>query len=193
MHIKSGKFLEHKSNNKNLKTYIQLTNNISPRTKFRFLPAFNYQSETSTSVFYDLTIQIACGDKKTRREKYIVNENIIDFGKYSDIKKSFIEGYNPPEEEDDKNDYKIKEEVIPKKSIFEGEIFKKTIKTIYKGKNIKEKVIDDFVKYSINENLHLKNLGVKLMPENNYINVDSNSFSFWRLINFSDDYFEDSK
>ena len=193
MHIKSGKFLEYKSNNKNLKTYIQLTNNMSPRTIFRFLPAFNYQSETSTNVFFDLTIQIACGDKKARREKYIVNENIINFGKYSDIKKPFFAGYNQPEEEDEKNNFKIKEEVIPKKSIFDGENLKNTIKTIYNGKNIEDKVIDDFVKYSINENLQQKNLGVKLMPENNYINVDSNSYSFWRLINFSDDYFEDSK
>ena len=70
MHIKSGKFLEYKSKNKNLKTYIQLTNNMFPRTIFRFLPAFNYQSETSTNVFYDLTLQIACGDKKARREIY---------------------------------------------------------------------------------------------------------------------------
>ena len=193
MHLKSGKFLEYKSNNKNLKTYIQLTNNMSPRTIFRFLPAFNYQSETSTNVFFDLTIQIACGDKKARREKYIVNENVINFGKYSDIKKPFFTGYNQPEEEDEKNNSKIKEEAIPKKSIFDGENLRNTIKVIYNGKNIEDKVIDDFVKYSINENLQQKNLGVKLMPENNYINVDSNSYSFWRLINFSDDYFEDSK
>jgi hypothetical protein len=167
MHIKSGKFLEYKSNNKNLKTYIQLTNNMSPRTIFRFMPAFNYQSETSTNVFFDLTIKIACGDKKARREKFIVNENIINFGKYSDIKKPFFAGNNQSEEEDEKNNYNIKEEVIPKKSIFDGENLKKTIKAIYNGKNIEDKVIEDFVLYSINENLQQKNLGVKLMPENN--------------------------
>ena len=71
---------------------------------------------------------------KKQEEKYIVNENVIDFGKYSDIKKPFFVGYNQPEEEDEKNNYKIKEEARPKKSIFFGENLKNAIKAIYNDK-----------------------------------------------------------
>ena len=45
----------------------------------------------------------------------------------------------------------------------------------------------------MNENLQQKNLGVKLMPEENYVVADDTSFNFWRIISFSPDYFEDIK
>ena len=192
LHLKSGKFLEYKSNSKNLKTYIQLSNNMSQRTIFRFIPAFNYQSETSTNVFFYLAIQIACGDKKSIREKFIVNENISDFGKYSEQKKFCFDGTGKEYGENEKEDNKKKEN-ISKKSIFDGENLRNTMKAIYNDETMDNKIIDEFVAYSINENLPQKNFGVKLMPENNYVNVDYSSFSFWRLINFSEDYFEDAK
>ena len=189
LHLKSGKFLEFKTNNTNLKTYIQLTNNMSQRTIFRFIPAFSYQSETSTNVFYNLAIRIACGDKQAKKEKFMVNENVTEYGNSSYIKQSNIGG-GDSDDEDEKSE--IKDSNL-KKSNFDGENIKNNIKTIYDGESIDNKVIDDIVSFSINESLHQKNLGVNLLPEENYVNADYNSFSYWILINFSEDYFEDVK
>ena len=75
MHLKSGSFLEYKRNNKNLKTYIQLTTNMSKRTLFRFIPSFEYQMENSTSVFFFLSVQIASGQKRNNKEKYMSGKN----------------------------------------------------------------------------------------------------------------------
>ena len=191
MHLKSGKFLEYKLHNKNLKTYIQLSNNMSQRTLFRFVPAFNYQSETSTNVFFDLTIKIACGEKKTIREKYIVNEYINEFNNISIFKKSLLASVGVDQEEENEEDINLEDD--GPKSIFDGEKLKNTIKMIYNDENQDSKVIDEFVAYSMNENLPQKNLGVKLMPEDNYVVVNGKSFSFWKLINVSEDYFEDVK
>ena len=190
LHLKSGKFLEFKTNNKNLKTYIQLTNNMSQRTIFRFIPAFSYQSENSTNVFYNLAIRIACGDKAAKKEKFMVNENVTEYGNYSDIKQSYNIGGGDSDDEDEKSEIK---DCNTKKSLFDGENIKNTIKTIYEGESIDNKVIDDVVSFSINESLHQKNLGLNLLPEENYVNADYNSFSFWILLNFSEDYFEDVK
>ena len=73
LHIKTGKFLSFKTYDEYLKTYVELTDNMSKNTIFRFTPAFVYQVENSTNVFFDLTIQIACGEKKTGNEKFISN------------------------------------------------------------------------------------------------------------------------
>ena len=55
------------------------------------------------------------------------------------------------------------------------------------------KIIDNIVNYSLNENIPQKNFGIKLKPEDHYIVADSNSFRDWRILNFSDDFFEDNK
>ena len=73
LHLRTGKFLSYRTYDEYLKTYIELTDNMSKNTIFRFTPAFVYQTENSTNVFFDLTIQIACGEKKTRNEKFISN------------------------------------------------------------------------------------------------------------------------
>ena len=49
---------------------------MSPNTIFRILHGFNYQSENSTNVFFNLGIKIACGDKTTNREKFLANGNV---------------------------------------------------------------------------------------------------------------------
>ena len=71
MHLTSGNFLEYKRNNKDLKTYIQLTSSMSKRTVFRFIPSFEYQTENSTNVYFYLSVKIACGEKKKIKAKNI--------------------------------------------------------------------------------------------------------------------------
>ena len=65
LHIKSGKFLSFKKRDEQLKTYIELTDKVSKNTIFRFTTAFDYQTENSTNVYFDMTLQIACGEKNT--------------------------------------------------------------------------------------------------------------------------------
>ena len=187
MHLKSGKFLEYKLNNKNFKTYIQLTNHMSQRTLFRFVPAYEYQATTSTSCLYNLSIQIACGDKKAKKEKYLVNNSIRN-NLYSEEKDISQEIINNEEEEDNK----IEKEDI-RKSYFDNEDLKNIIKNIYNDDTQESKVLDAFANYLIHENFSQKNFGVKLMPEENCVAVNDSSFSFWRLINFCEDYFEIAK
>ena len=156
LHLKSGKFLEYKLNNKNFKTYIQLSNNMSKRTLFRFMPAYDYQSETSVHCLFDLAIKIACGEKETKKEKYIVNENIYGVEKNFLIKNNSILGNASGEDEDEKNDI-IKNDITQKKSIFECENLKNTVKAIYNDENQDLKIIDEFVTYSMNEIYNKKN------------------------------------
>ena len=59
-----------------LKIYIELSSKMSPNTIFRILHGFNYQSENSTNVFFNLGVKIACGDKTTNREKFLANGNV---------------------------------------------------------------------------------------------------------------------
>ena len=193
MHIKSGKFLEYKLNNKNFKTYIQLTNHISQKTLFRFVPAYEYQAATSTFCIYNLAIQIACGEKKAKKEKYIVNENISKNEEVIVVNSSLLLDKGENILNNNKNENKNNRvQNGNKKSIFDIVDLKNTINNIFNyDKN--DPILDEFVNYIIHENLNIKNFGVKLMPEENYVVVDDSSFSFWRLLNFSEDYFEDIK
>ena len=210
MHLKSGKFLEYKRNSKDLKTYIQLSSSMSKRTLFRFVPAFDYQSENSTKVFYFLAIQVACGEKSNNRDKYMCGEKKINYGK----KKKYgvlLKGLGVKEKIEENELIITKSNTlrnIPKKSIFDPENVKDIIKDIYKDDNIEDKIIDEFAQYCIHDNLIQNNFGNKIMPDENYIIMnnyennnnendnnenDNNGNSFWRLINFSEDYFEDMK
>ena len=76
LHISSGKILKFKKNVDDLKIYIELSSKMSPNTIFRILHGFNYQSENSTNVFFNLGVKIACGDKTTNREKFLANGNV---------------------------------------------------------------------------------------------------------------------
>ena len=203
MHLKSGNFLEYKRSNKDLKTYIQLTSSMSKRTLFRFIPSFDYQTENSTNVFFYLSVQIACGEKKNKKEKYMsgVSPKSRKKGrrgsvfKRNSIYNSF--GVNEDEDEEEEIDINIKknEETKQEKPIYEENELKNIIKDVYNDENQEEKIIDEFVSYSINENLFQKNVGAGLMPEDNYVIMDDDEEPkcFWRLINLSEDFFEDLK
>ena len=214
MHLKSGSFLEYKRNNKNLKTYIQLTTNMSKRTLFRFIPSFEYQMENSTNVFFFLSVQIASGQKRNNKEKYMSGKNSESSRNDLDnaiMQRSFLDSIgvgedDKKEEIDINNNKEIELEIIQEKSRFDGENLKNILKEIYQEDNQdnslvdinnenqdNDKIIDEFVKYSINENLMQKNFGSDLMPEDNYVIMDYDKNSFWRLINLSEDYFEDIK
>ena len=69
--------------------------------------------------------------------------------------------------------------------IFDGENLKNTINAVYNDGSQDPIVIDEFVTYSMRENLQQKNLGIKLTTEENDIVVNSTSFNFWRIMNFS--------
>ena len=202
MHLKSGNFLEYKRNNKDLKTYIQLSSSMSKRTLFRFIPSFEYQTENSTNVFFFLSVQIACGEKRNNKEKYMSSKAKI---KPSDrenalFQKSILDSLGVNEEEsEEKNDINKynSQSLENQQPIFDGNNLKNILKEIYNDENEEqkqdEKIIDQFVSYSMNHNLIQKNFGEELMPEDDYIIMDYDKNSFWRLINLSEDYFEDIK
>ena len=211
MHLKSGSFLEFKRNNKDLKTYIQLTNSMSKRTLFRFIPSYEYQTMNSTNVFFFLSVQIACGEKRNNKDKYICckNDETTLAGpreekSSSDAVEDKGEGKEERKEESKEESKEEKEiilkreenimngDVMPTKSIFNGDELKNTIKDIYRDENL-EDVINEFVTYSINENLFQNNFGSNIMPDDDYLITSYENHSFWRLINISEDYFEDLK
>ena len=199
MHLKSGNFLEYKRNNKDLKTYIQLSTSMSKRTLFRFIPSFEYQTENTTNVFFYLSVQIAGGEKRNNKEKYLCSKKDGKIIGKSVKKKSFMDSFGITEHKEEEiniiKEEKLKIDPMPQKSIFDGEDLKNIIKDVYRDADEveDEKIIDEFVTYSINENLFQKNFGTKLMPDNNYLVMDDDENCFWRLINLSEDYFEDIK
>ena len=195
MHLKSGNFLEYKRNSKDLMTYIKLSSTMSKRTLFRFIPPYEYQTDNSTNVFFYLSVQIASGIKKHHQEKYICSKKSKKKKRSSTLQRSILDSFGVSEEDEDKI---IKEEKyvpnkLPKKSIFDGEDLKNIIKDVYQDVEPEEKIIDEFVTYSINENIFQKNFGNNLMPEGDYLIMYDDKDCFWRLINLSEDYFEDLK
>ena len=92
--------------------------------------------------------------KKTIREKYIVNEYINEFNN-NIFKKSILASVGIDQEEENEEDINLEDD--EPKSIFDGEKLKNTIKMIYNYENQDSKVIDEFVAYSMNENLQQKN------------------------------------
>jgi hypothetical protein len=96
VHLATGKFLKFKKNPEDLKIYLKLSKQPCRHTVFRIKPGFNYQTEYSTNVFYNLTINIACGDKITNREMYLSNPNIKMNQQYS----NFLELFNEHHEKE---------------------------------------------------------------------------------------------
>lgn len=94
VHISTGKFLKFKKNPEDLKIYLKLSKQPCKHTVFRIKPGFNYQTEFSTNVFYNLTINIACGDKITNREMYLSNPNLKMNKQYSNFLELFNETNN---------------------------------------------------------------------------------------------------
>ena len=202
MHLKSGNFLEYKRNNKDLNTYIQLSSSMSKRTIFRFIPSFEYQTENSTNVFFFLSVQIACGEKRNNEEKYMSCKKMLkqkqNNQENNKTQKSILNNLGVDDEEIKiKDDSDKSQSLENQKPIFDEENLKNILKEIYKNENENqkqdEKIIDQFVTYSMNHNLIQNNFGEILMPEDDYVIMNSNINNFWRLINLSEDYFEDIK
>jgi hypothetical protein len=122
MHLKSGNFLEYKRNNKDLKTYIQLSSGMSKRTLFRFIPSFEYQTENSTNVFFYLSVQIASGEKRHNKEKYICSHKRKKENQASNQQKSIMDSLVNGEENEEEDN--LISNTRPKKSIFDGKDLK---------------------------------------------------------------------
>ena len=176
LHIKTGKFLCYKSYDGFLKTYIELTDNMSKNTIFRFTPTFNYQTENSTSVFYDLTIQIACGEKTIGKEKFVSyiyekNKNL------KPMKRKKTSSFNN----------RVDNLVTSIKNIF---FDPSDIRT---NKVEKNSVKDNFFTYLKNSNFAYKNFGKKILPNDKYIGVNVSFNDCWKLVNFSKNFLVENK
>ena len=174
LHIKSGKYLSFKKRDEQLKTYIELTEKASKNTIFRFTTAFDYQTENSTNVYFDMTLQIACGEKNTRNEKYISNiKNNVLF----DLRKSVLNQDTLKQNSQNVNE--------------RAKSFRMSLKNIFPER--KSLLHENFFNYSNNSNLAYKNFGKKLFPEDNYIGIYKKAKDKWKLISFSQNYIKDNR
>ena len=190
LHIRTGKFLSYRTYDEYLKTYVELTDKMSKNTIFRFTPAYVYQVENSTNVFFDLTIQIACGDKKTGNEKFISN---IDNSKQSLFKESKAIEFGKR-----LLTWKIKSQLMSSTTNERIENLKLSISNIFFDSNnnndinTKNNLKDIFLTFTTNSNLAYKNFGKKLFPKDNYIGVNIKSNDYWKLISFSKNFLIDN-
>ena len=192
LHLRTGKFLSYRTYDEYLKTYIELTDNMSKNTIFRFTPAFVYQTENSTNVFFDLTIQIACGEKKTRNEKFISNirsykEDIFKKNKILQLRKKLLLVW------------KLKNLVMPSLSNERAEYFRVSFNNIFydntnpnNNTNNNDDLKNNLMTFSKNTNLAYKNFGKKLLPKDNYIGINIKSKDYWKLIPFSNNFLIDN-
>ena len=178
LHIKSGKFLSFRNHDEQLKTYIELTEKASKNTIFRFTSAFDYQTENSTNVYFNMSIQIACGEKNTRNEKYINN-----------IKNNVTINSNINKHQSLNFDLQRKQSSINVKE--RDKNIRMSLKNIFPDR--KSLLHKNFFTYSNNSNLAYKNFGKKLLPEDNYIGIYKNTRYKWRLISFSQNYIKDNR
>ena len=186
LHIKTGKFLCYKTYDQYLKTYVELTEHMSKNTIFRFRPAYVYQVENSTNVFFDLTIQIACGEKKTGNEKFISNikhhkQNVVlEFGK------RLLR-------------WRLNNKLNVATSNERTENLKTVINNIFdsnenpKVNNNKNNLKENLLTLSTNSNLAYQNFGKKLLPKDKYIGVNIKSNDYWKLVSFSENFLIDNK
>ena len=189
LHIKTGKFLSYRTYDEYLKTYVELTDNMSKNTIFRFTPAFVYQVENSTNVFFDLTIQIACGEKKTGNEKFISNiksyrTTLLKENKAIQFGKKLLSS--------------IRNKLNISSAFERAENLRVSISNIFFDSNNKENIgknnlKENFLTLSKNSNLAYKNFGKKLLPKDNYIGVNIKSNDYWKLVSFSKNFLIDNE
>lgn len=176
LHLKSGKFLCFKKHDEHLKTYVELTEKMSKNTIFRISPGFNYQSENSTNVYFNLTIQIACGEKNSRNEKYISNIRSYRYHeKKNSENKAILFGSRLLRKESQERD-----KIASSPQVERARYSLKDIFNIKYQNNLEENFLTS--------NFAYKNFGKKLLPEDNYIGIDIKSNDYWRLILFSQNY-----
>ena len=189
LHIKTGKFLSFKKHDDHLKTYIELTEKVSKNTIFRFTPAYQYQAANSTNVYFDLTIQIACGEKRTRKEKYVSNIRNYKMEEHlPEESKAVLFGKQLLNRE-------FKKQQRPLIVNERAKNIRTSIKNIFMdgNPNVKSNIKENLLTYSTNSNLAYKNFGKKLLPENDYIGVDIKSEDYWKLILYSQNYIKDNQ
>ncbi len=75
LHMQSGKFLKFKKKSDDKENYLYLSKEPSNDTIFRIRPAFSYQIENATNLFYHLSICIACGNKASTHEMCLIRSN----------------------------------------------------------------------------------------------------------------------
>ena len=77
LHMQSGKFLNFKKKKQDSEVFLYLSSEPSTNTIFRIRPAFSYQIENATNLFFHLSICIACGNKASTHEMCLVNNNFV--------------------------------------------------------------------------------------------------------------------
>ena len=190
LHIRTGKFLSYKTYDEHLKSYVELTDNMSKNTIFRFTPAYAYQVENSTTVFFDLTIQIACGEKKTGNEKFISN--------IKSYKKTLFKGNKAIEFGKRLLNWGLKKKLLFSCTDERTENLKKCINNIFfdnydaNTKNNRNELKENFLTYSTNSNLAYQNFGKKLLPKDDYIGINIKSNDYWKLVSFSKNFLADN-
>ena len=142
--------------------------------------------ENSTNVFFDLTIQIACGEKKTGNEKFISNikhhkQNVVlEFGK------RLLR-------------WRLNNKLNVATSNERTENLKTVINNIFdsnenpKVNNNKNNLKENLLTLSTNSNLAYQNFGKKLLPKDKYIGVNIKSNDYWKLVSFSENFLIDNK
>ena len=210
MHIKSGKFLEYKQDPETLKIYICLTDTPSENTIFRFIPAFNYQGENSAKVMNNLILKIACGGNliSNDNEKFISKRE-----KLNNLNQSMMK--NMKVEEEEKNEQN--ENIDPRRKIlaFGRELLLNAIKkveevrlkTFVRAKNARnslkilandndahETIKNNFKSFVNMSNIPFKGFGKKIIPDDDVsVTAGNRMYNFWRLMIFSNNFFEDNK
>ena len=209
MHIKSGKFLEYKQDPKTLKIYICLTETPSENTIFRLVPAYIYQGENSAKVMNNLVLKIACGGNVLSglNEKFISKREKLDL-----LNQSMMKSLNPAKEENNKNNIlSSNKRIIMLFKRFLSNVIKKAsevrFKTFDRAKNARESLsilVNDNEKHeTIKKNFQTyinissipyKDFGKNLIPdEDNSVTAGNRMYNFWRLMIFSENFFEDNK
>lgn len=172
LHIASGKFLKFKKNNDDLKIYIELSPKMSSNTVFRICHGYNYQSENSTNVFFNLGIKIACGDKPTNREKYLANGSVSIDGISTKPKKEFAN-----------QNEKSKMQMINKSTTLGGLALRTS--SIFGDDRSKSN------RFTRVNSGNIYDFGKKVALDAKQVISDDKSFNQWKLIKYSGDYLND--
>jgi hypothetical protein len=178
LHMQTGKFLKYKKNRYNLKHFLVLSSQPCSHTIFRIKPGFMYQTESSTNIYYNLSINLACGDKKSNREIYIANNayklnqqylNLLENFEYKD--REIIETYNREKSFRDSRVHGFsRTEVIVNETEESNEIT--FLKTFSKKESKKMKTKSKMFK----------------VPE---VICDDASYNRWKFLKFSEDFEDD--
>ena len=75
--LQPGKFLKFTKKNEDTEINLYLSNEPSTYTIFRIRPAFSYQIENATNLFFHLSISIACGNKSSTHEMCLVRNDPV--------------------------------------------------------------------------------------------------------------------